>query len=481
MSALTRFLLFSCFIAIACRTSPSATAGTPVSAHHDWRVGRARPQPLRVALVKIPGLSTAARVDVIADRAVAVAVRYGQARPYTAETPKIAVSPSGTASTTIIGLEAGATSHVEVTASYPDGSESRSGDLTVTTSPLEPDVPAKIEVAVHRNGVEGILMLSMNRRGAGDGFTVMADRSGRVIWYRRFGGGAFGLDWLAKGRVVLHQSERQELEEIAIDGTVVRTWRDDKSVAGIDGHDIRLLPNGNALVLGAEARTIDASHLVPGGRADAIRWDTTLTELAPNGSVAWRWSSWAHVTEPEMWNDTEEPFNPNDYEVAHANSIELTPTGGVLLSFRNTSSVVNVDRATGNVLWRLGGRRSDFRIERDPLGGFNRQHDARLVEPNRILLFDNGNFHAPPESRAVEYVLDEKSKTATMVWQFRRPSPLFARVAGSVERLPNGHTLISWGPRGVVTEVDHDGAIVWEAKTPGFGVYRARAVALPYP
>src|SRR6185503_16882474 len=111
----------------------------------------------------------------------------------------ITVSPTGTASATIIGLEAGATSHVEVTAFYPDGSEGKSGDLSVTTSPLEPDVPAKIEVAVHRNGVKGILMLSMNRRGAGDGFTVMTDRSGRVLWYRRFGGGAFGLDWLAKG------------------------------------------------------------------------------------------------------------------------------------------------------------------------------------------------------------------------------------------------------------------------------------------
>jgi hypothetical protein len=161
--------------------------------------------------------------------------------------------------------------------------------------------------------------------------------------------------------------------------------------------------------------------------------------------------------------------------------MEPAPDGTLMLSFRNTSTVAKVDRKTGEILWRLGGKRSDFRIEGDPLDGFSRQHDARLVGPDHVLLFDNGNLHTPPESRAAEYRLDLTSKTATLVWQYRRSPPLFARIAGSVQRLPSGHTLIAWGPRGVVSEVDAAGRTIWEATTPGFGVYRARAMATPYP
>jgi hypothetical protein len=420
-------------------------------------------------------------VEVVAERATDVVVRYGPSPVYDAETPRIALSSSGTAYTTIIGLRAGAVSHAQAIARYRDGTVGSSEDVTVTTPPIEPGVPDRIDVAVDKHVAAGILVFSMNPRGPGDGFTVITDRSGRVMWYRRFGGGAFSLNWVRKGHLVLHESETQEFVEIELDGTVVRRWRNRNGIDGADGHDIRLLPNGNAMLLGAEVHNVDARSLRPGGSANAMRWDTTVSELTPDGSVAWRWSSWAHIGEPEMSDDAAEPVDPTSYEVAHANSIDLTSDGGVLLSLRNTSSVVNVDRATGKIVWRLGGSRTDFRIEGDPLGGFNRQHDARVVGSRRVLLFDNGNFHRPPESRVVEYQLNEESRTATLVWQFRRSPPLFAPVAGSVERLPNGHTLISYGPRGVVTEVDRTGATVWEAKTPGFGVYRARAVPTLYP
>jgi hypothetical protein len=90
-------------------------------------------------------------------------------------------------------------------------------------------------------------------------------------------------------------------------------------------------------------------------------------------------------------------------------------------------------------------------------------------------MFDNGNdhrFHDPPApwySRACEYVLDEKAKTATLVWQFddgRRDSSGFM---GNVQRLDNGNTFISWGGVNMhssygpaITEVDSTGAIKFE-------------------
>jgi hypothetical protein len=80
------------------------------------------------------------------------------------------------------------------------------------------------------------------------------------------------------------------------------------------------------------------------------------------------------------------------------------------------------------------------------------------------LLFDNGNYHTPPESRAVEYSLDTLAMTATLVWEYRHSPPVYAPFVGSVQRFQNGHTLIGYGAAGIMTEVSADGVVVWEGR-----------------
>ena len=48
------------------------------------------------------------------------------------------------------------------------------------------------------------------------------------------------------------------------------------------------------------------------------------------------------------------------YDYFHVNSVDLDRDGNVLISARNTSGVYKLSRATGAILWRLGGKRSDF-------------------------------------------------------------------------------------------------------------------------
>jgi hypothetical protein len=100
----------------------------------------------------------------------------------------------------------------------------------------------------------------------------------------------------------------------------------------------------------------------------------------------------------------------------------------------------------------------------DPLGGFGIQHDVRILPNGHLLLFDNGNFHNPPQSRAVEYALDTVAMTATLVWESRHAPPVFASFLGSVQRFQNGHTLIGYGAAGIMTEVSADGMVDWEGK-----------------
>src|SRR5205814_2247608 len=61
-----------------------------------------------------------------------------------------------------------------------------------------------------------------------------------------------------------------------------------------------------------------------------------------------------------------------------------------------------------------------------------------------------------PFSRAIEYKIDEENKTVTKVWEYRHKPDRTASGMGSVQRLPNGNTLIGWGWADTVgvTEVD---------------------------
>src|SRR5204863_9360513 len=84
---------------------------------------------------------------------------------------------------------------------------------------------------------------------------------------------------------------------------------------------------------------------------------------------------------------------PDDY--FHVNSIDVDTDGNLLVSARNTHAVYKLKRRTGAILWRLGGKRSDFAM--GPGTRFAWQHDARRRPDGTVSLFDN---EAAPQVRA---------------------------------------------------------------------------------
>ena len=144
-----------------------------------------------------------------------------------------------------------------------------------------------------------------------------------------------------------------------------------------------------------------------------------------------------------------------------------------MMSFRHLSQLIKVDH-TGSIVWKLGGVDGDFSFVNDPLDGFSFQHGARELPNGNILLFDNGNGHNPQHSRAVEYRLDVNAGTATLVWQYVPDPPIFGAFMGFTQRLANGNTLIDYGARSVVQEVNAAGQLIWELRGPTTdGFYRA--------
>lgn len=139
--------------------------------------------------------------------------------------------------------------------------------------------------------------------------------------------------------------------------------------------------------------------------------------------------------------------NATIVDVTHANHVSVDADGNYLISVRAFDEVLQVNRTTGAVMWRLGGVRSqanDFTFINDPLNGFSAQHTPTWLANGNLLVFDNGNFHDEQITRVVEYALDIENKTATLVWSYQREDAAFAPFRGSAVRLPNGDTLINW-------------------------------------
>lgn len=243
----------------------------------------------------------------------------------------------------------------------------------------------------------------------------------------------------------------QQYVEFLPSGEIVRTY-----TAGdgefTDSHELLMTgpPQAPALHLfGYTRRPFNFASL--GGPADAMGVGHQLIRESPPGVVQFKWDAWDHYG-PADWIEPTGVHPPDDFD--HPNSIDFDLDGNYILSFRNMGAIVKVNARTGATMWQLGGRRNQFEIRNDPLGGFSGQHSVRVLPNGHLLIYDNGLRHKPPRTRAVEYALDEAHHVATMVWEYE-PTPAFLTTAfGSVQRLRNGNTLVGFGYAGQIREVD---------------------------
>jgi len=234
-----------------------------------------------------------------------------------------------------------------------------------------------------------------------------------------------------------------------------------------DYHDIQLLANGGYLLQAYDSISVNMSEIISGGNTNAMVILLIIQEFDSNKNLIFEWNAWEHLNIADYDNLD---LTDNKIVWMHGNSIHVDVDSNIIISNRRSSEVIKIDRNNGEVIWYFGGPNNEFSITNDPYNGFSRQHDVRRIENGNILLFDNGNDHDPPISRAVEYEIDESEKTADLVWDFSHPQGYVGLAMGSVQRLPNNNTLINWGrllnQGAVITEVDYDKNIVFEIQYP---------------
>ena len=158
------------------------------------------------------------------------------------------------------------------------------------------------------------------------------------------------------------------------------------------------------------------------------------------------------------------------YDYFHVNSIELDADGNLLVSARNTWAIYKIDRGSGNIIWRLGGKKSDFAM--GPGTGFAWQHDARHhgASDQLVSLFDDGAApQVQPQSKALVLALDTKRMRATLHRKYTHGPPLLSHALGSTQLLPNGNVLVGWGTAPWLSEYTRGGALVFDAHLPHGG------------
>ena len=226
----------------------------------------------------------------------------------------------------------------------------------------------------------------------------------------------------------------------------------------MDLHEFRLTPEGTALfTCFPETVRVDVSAL--GGPSDLEVRQSIVQEVdVRTGRLLLEWRSLEHIHPSESYNPMGVPW---DY--LHANSVAVTDDGQLLVSCRETWSLCKIDRRSGEVIWRLGGKRSDFAMGRD--AQFSFQHHAEPLG-DTITVFDNasdGKRRPRSQSRGILLDVDEAGRSVRLGRSYTHPKPLSSGAEGSVQVLPNGNTLVGWGFQGYTSEFASDGKLLADA------------------
>ncbi|HEY6581967.1 MAG TPA: arylsulfotransferase family protein [Rubrobacter sp.] len=338
--------------------------------------------------------------------------------------------------------------------------------------------PPAVEVRTRARGTApGYVFVAPKKEPGAGGPTqdapLIVDNGGEPVWFHPLHGDAekdafnFGVQTY-RGEAVLtwwegHHTGFGQGEYVIVD----RSYRENKRVSAGNGyegdhHEFLITPQDTALITIYGGLPIDLTSV--GGPKDGTVLDGIVQELdIESGEVLFEWHSLDHVgVEESYW----EPKADQDgaYDYFHINSVDVYDDDHLLISGRRTSTVYKVDRKTGEVLWRLGGKKSDF--EMGPGARTDYQHDARHHPDGIVTIFDNGSVDTGEQSRGIVVALDEDAMSAKLVREYTHPAKMFSDTQGNVQVLPGGNVFVGWGSEPYFSEFSRDGRLLFDAHFP---------------
>jgi len=373
----------------------------------------------------------------------------------------------------------------------PDDQAKKPVEQGVQVFASQPDLhPPAIRVDESSGEAQPGRIFVAPKRGATQQGPMIIDSSGELVWFNPLPGNDQAFDFRAQsylGRPVLTwwQGRMQLYRGSGVGRIVDSRYRPLATVRAangyhMDAHELTLTPAGTALIMSYFQVPWDLTKL--GGRRDGLVEDNVVQEIdVETGAVLFEWHTLGSIPLGESYRPAPKERGKL-HDPWHLNSIDVDGDGDFIVSARHDSALYKIDRETGDVVWRLGGKKSDFKLPRD--AAFNLQHDARVHPDGTITLFDNVTEDVPAhgrQSRAITLRLDEEKKTAALVREFEHPDGIVATTQGSNQPLEGGGAFVGWGGLNpLFSEFDRDGNLVFDARFAVKGVETYRAYRMPW-
>ena len=301
---------------------------------------------------------------------------------------------------------------------------------------------------------------------------VLVNRKGQPVWYL-----PFNTDTATKApqyRNLEMTSEStftyvyfDQCYEKDIFGNVIWKAPDDGAVAE-DGrehyhHDFTKLDNGSYIACSYKFDT--TVNYFFDTLISRVRYNTVI-QYDASGKVLWSWNEKDHVSKSEIFA----PYHSPDKEIAgtHMNGFSFDKlTNSFLFSFRDNSSILRVDKKTGNTLYTLMGHQSKAGVDSI---GFDSQHSPVALNDGSVLIYNNnGGKDSANKIRfpiLLNVIIPSKTGVAKKIWEYEckltdHPEGLVGK-EGSAFELPNKNIIVCTGGANKLFEVTRSKKVVWE-------------------
>ncbi|ROW07378.1 hypothetical protein VMCG_03789 [Cytospora schulzeri] len=238
---------------------------------------------------------------------------------------------------------------------------------------------------------------------------------------------------------------------------------------GGDIHEFHITADNTALLTIYWVKNADLTYF--NGSADGFIYECSFQEInIETGELIFMWNASDHMSLNQTYNEfgsagTEE--TPFDW--FHINSIQKDADGNYLISSRCTWTVFKINGDSGEIMWRLNGKSSDFVIDAE--ADFHWQHHARWLDTSsrtQLSLFANMGDEDNTYSRGVLMSIDEDAKTADLITLFHNTDQTWSKYEGNLQCLdcsdPDTNWFLGYGNQPYFTELTSDGTVVLDVQ-----------------
>jgi hypothetical protein len=220
-----------------------------------------------------------------------------------------------------------------------------------------------------------------------------------------------------------------------------------------------------------------------------------LIQYDASGRVLWYWNERDHVSKEVIFQGY--TGDATVVEGTHLNGFDYdTAEDAIVMSFRNNSSIIKIDKKTGNIIYSLADYGAQSGKQIDPW--FARQHGPFILPGHRLLVYNNNvmdtiNGATYPKILIVKEPYN--GEEASIEWQYECRSDQYPKgiigKEGYAAPLPNDDILVCMGAANFAFEVTPAKEIVWQSRFEkfdaikkgwtGFSNYRCNYASSLYP